>query len=587
MFGVRGAESFQAEYQRLVEVWLRRITDLEEGLDRASQKQGEPKKIEVRDKENTLLYGETEDGKITCTISPEQMQQLEEALPFEPGDELKGLPSLKIEVDGETFFSSESEKIVVNEKFVESVPVLPEIEPEEVQQREQEGENDQEEYRSSGVQEFRRILNLERTEVLATERTFGERSGFDLSAATEPVEVQRSTERSRRSPKVEPEQGFQAHSEQGSVATFQAGSESLSERHSELLNSSILNSFQALTDALVEMMVPIIEALPAVEEPAQSLQKEEDLFFDSPQPVFVNQEPLPIPEPIQEESVLLPQKTGLDAVKEALGEIPLGSLKSLLQGMTIDMQATADQQPPNPALDTLLSERSFDKSNPQWWQQLGNKLDLMVTTVRENFTQHRAASTLKDLANRLALQPGDSYEGADYNLSRVGLDYTLTDKQGNELMKFQPSPLGVKVDKSLPALSDSHFRKTEQLRLDFKEGRSPDGSFMSQGAAEAKNIKRINTITQALFQYAAAQGGKASVEGKFNYSFEASSSGSAIIRDSEGKALLAVAQGHMRSRMSQKDLKHFEQMLPALGGMQHKQPVTAGNAKQKGIGSRE
>ena len=43
-------------------------------------------------------------------------------------------------------------------------------------------------------------------------RTFGEASGFDLSAATEPVEVQRSTERlrtelaevSRRSPKVEP-----------------------------------------------------------------------------------------------------------------------------------------------------------------------------------------------------------------------------------------------------------------------------------------------------------------------------------------------------------------------------------------------
>jgi hypothetical protein len=68
----------------------------------------------------------------------------------------------------------------------------------------------QEEYRSSGVQKFRRILNLERTEVLATER----------------------------------EQGFQAPTLPSSVAPFQAGSESLSERHSELLNSSILNSFQ-------------------------------------------------------------------------------------------------------------------------------------------------------------------------------------------------------------------------------------------------------------------------------------------------------------------------------------------------------
>ena len=40
------------------------------------------------------------------------------------------------------------------------------------------------------------------------------------------------------------EQGFQAPTELGSVAPFQAGSESLSERHSELLNSSILNSFE-------------------------------------------------------------------------------------------------------------------------------------------------------------------------------------------------------------------------------------------------------------------------------------------------------------------------------------------------------
>ncbi len=491
MFGVRGAESFQAEYQILVEFGLRRITDLEERLDRTSQKQGEPKKIEVRDKDNTLLYGETEAGKIICTISPEQMQQLEEALPFEPGDELKGLPSLKIEVDGETFFSSESEKIVVNEKFVEFVPVLPEIEPEEVQQREQEGEND------------------------------------------------------------------------------------------------------ALTDALVEMIVPIIQALPAVvEEPAPSLQKEEDLFFEPSETLTQKLPPIQKEEklstrveiPTQDTSVLLPQKSGIDAVQEALGEMKEGSLKSLLQGMTTDMQATGAQQLLNPAMDTLLSERTQDKTNPQWWQQLGTKVEMMVAAVQENFTQHRAASTLKDLANRMALQPGDSFEGADYNLSRVGKDYTLTDKQGNELMKFQSSPLGVKVDQSLPALDDSHFNKTEQLRQDFKEGRSPGGSFMSHGVAEAKNIKRINTITQALSQYAMAQGGKASVEGKFNYSFEANSSGSAIIRDSEGKALLAVGGGHMRSRMSEKDLQHFEQMLPALGGS-IQQPQRATQAQTKPLAS--
>jgi hypothetical protein len=498
MFGVRGAESFQAEYQRLVEVWLRKITDLEERLDRANQNPEKSSetvgelgrgKITISDNKGNVLYGETQDKKV-CAISPEQMQQLDEALTSEAGEIVEGLPSFKVEVDGETFFESESEKIVVNKKFVESFPVLPEIEP-----------------------------------------------------ASE--EVQPSLEQN-----------------------------------------------DALSNALVEMIVPIIEALPTVEPPAKSLQKEEDLFFEPSETLTQKSEPIQKEEklstrvgiPTQDTSVLLPQKSGIEAIQEALGEMKEGSLKSLLQGMTTDMQATGAQQLPNPAMDTLLSERTQDKTNPHWWQQLGNKLDVMVTTVRENFTQYRAASTLKDFANRMALQPGDSFEGADYNLSRQGKDYTLTDKQGNELMKFQSSTLGVKVDKSVPVLSDNHFNKTEQLRQDFKEGRSPGGSFMSQGAAQAKNIKRINTITQALFQYAAAQGGKASVEGKFNYSFEASSSGSAIIRDSEGKALLAVGQGHMRTRMSEKDLKHFEQMLPILGGTQkmQQQPVatTSGKGKQ-------
>jgi hypothetical protein len=206
----------------------------------------------------------------------------------------------------------------------------------------------QEEYRSSvrsGV--FRRFLNLNE---LRFSRPKGRRwrSGFDLSAATEPVEVQRSTERSRRSPKVEPEQGFQAPTEHGSVATFQAGSESLSQRHSELLNSSILNSFQALTNALVEMMVPIIEALPVVRRTSSIPSKREDLFFEQSETLTQKLPPTQKEEklstrveiPTQDTSVLLPQKSGIDAVQEALGEMKEGSLKSLLQGMTTDMQAT-------------------------------------------------------------------------------------------------------------------------------------------------------------------------------------------------------------------------------------------------------
>jgi len=70
-------------------------------------------------------------------------------------------------------------------------------------------------FRSSGVQEFRSsgVLNLERTE----DRS--DLTGLFL--------------------------GFKPPLNKVSVAPFQAGSESPSERHSELLNSLILNSFQS------------------------------------------------------------------------------------------------------------------------------------------------------------------------------------------------------------------------------------------------------------------------------------------------------------------------------------------------------
>ena len=130
MFGVQGAESFQAEYQRLVETWLRKFTEIEEKIEinkekahQSSESKGLPEKkskkaanqIEVRDKDDNLLYGELE-GRTVCTLTPEQMQKLDEASDFLPGNVIEELPSLRIEVDGETLFQSVNQEIVVNKK---------------------------------------------------------------------------------------------------------------------------------------------------------------------------------------------------------------------------------------------------------------------------------------------------------------------------------------------------------------------------------------------------------------------------------------------------------------------------------------
>ncbi len=129
----------------------------------------------------------------------------------------------------------------------------------------------------------------------------------------------------------------------------------------------------------------------------------------------------------------------------------------------------------------------------------------------------------------------------------------------------------------MPPLDNSHFKKTEQLRQDFKENKQHSGAFISEGAAEAKNFWRINRLTMALIQYAAVQGGTAKVEGKFSYDWQANAAGNVLIQDKQGNALLAVSQGHMRSRLTEKDFQHFEQMLPALQNSagSSRQPTTS------------
>jgi hypothetical protein len=126
MFNNRGAESFQSEYQRLVESLLRRFTDLEENAEREKhtpQNSSSPEiavnlgkgKITISDNKGNLLY-DGESGK--CNISPEQMQKLESAFIANPGEVVENLPSLKVEVDGEMFFESQDSKVVVNRQLI-------------------------------------------------------------------------------------------------------------------------------------------------------------------------------------------------------------------------------------------------------------------------------------------------------------------------------------------------------------------------------------------------------------------------------------------------------------------------------------
>ncbi len=269
---------------------------------------------------------------------------------------------------------------------------------------------------------------------------------------------------------------------------------------------------------------------------------------------------------------------GLNAAKASVNALPSSPTKDAMLGMVVDMQASLQQQEKNPDLEmeAFALRRKLEPQNQQWWQKVSSTLFASLGNVRDRYTQWRAATTLNKLAQSQALQSGESYEAADYTLSRQGDRYTLSDKEGNTKMRFESTILGVKVDKTLPPVSAGDFAKTQQLRADLEAGKEPSGAFTQQAVHEGRYVSRVNQIIKALSTYAASQGGNAKVEGKLSYDFRSNSKGSVIITDKQGNVLLAAGNGHMRSRMEEKDLAHFEKMIPALQG----NPVQANTKAQ-------
>jgi hypothetical protein len=254
-------------------------------------------------------------------------------------------------------------------------------------------------------------------------------------------------------------------------------------------------------------------------------------------------------------------QTGLNALLAATAELRDSPVKQVLQETTHQMQsALLEQQssPPSVAMQQLVERRLQSKDNPNWWQQLTAKVEVMVTEVRDSFTQHRAASTLKQFANSMGLLRSEPYEGANYTFSKQGRQYTLSDKQGNPLVRFESTVFGVKVDKSLPPLSEADLAKIEQLRTDITTGIAPGGAFTYQAVSEGRRLAQIQRIQTAMSGFAAqTPNADIQVEGS-TYNWRANSKG---IQDKQGNVLLAAGNGYMRSSMSDKQLSDFEQML--------------------------
>ncbi|MBE9128589.1 MULTISPECIES: hypothetical protein [unclassified Coleofasciculus] len=565
-------ESFQAQYERLVENWLANFAQINQDVLKNLQLS-----VTNEQGEKQTLYGKNESGEKICDISPEQIHQMESG-------ELK--PDIQVVQSAEETEQRREERSRVQ---AEDVKVFAQDEM---------GESELV-YGKAGS----RMINRLRSEQIEQLR---EASTVEVGSKieSEPIKV-----------KLGDEVVFQVD-ESGQVLVndsvkLQQVLEALDEPIQEQQPQPIVEDYydddfdgvnfeEAQENVLVELVSDLVDSLPdpiqAESEPERDIQDELDEFFqvdlDESFPTTeeeVSGFDVSVTTEYEEVQTEKPsEKTGLDCIEEAVGQLKDGSLKTVLTQSTQELRVEVSEQEPNPqlktersrSLDQLMEARIQESQDPNWWQRTTSKIEEMVTQVRDTFVGSRAASTLKQFADKLDLQSGDSYEGAEYNLKREGKDYTLTDKEGAVLLKFRSSVMGVKVDASLPGLDDRDSKKIEGLRKDLQNGNQPQGAFVSEGKAEADYLKRVNSITSALSRYAAQNGGTAKVEGRFSYDWE-SSKGSVMIKNKQGEVLLASGQGHTRSRMTEKDLKHFEEMLPNLAGQRQGQ---AGQKKQMEVG---
>lgn len=338
-------------------------------------------------------------------------------------------------------------------------------------------------------------------------------------------------------------------------------------------------SLKMLTPSSTEGRVEITDSFPKAQ--AES-SYQFDSFFDGDLPEVPAATATPASatsQPLRENS-----KSGLEALQQSLNNLPDGPFKQVLQGVVKEMQVEkASQQPQSAMLEKLLARRVAEPKKVGWWQQMSNQLEVTFSSVQQKFNQYRSAMTLKTLFEQSGIQDGQSYQAAEYTLTRREREYTLADTNSKALMRFESTPLGVKTDPSLPPLPMEHQAHLQQLRSDLVAGRTPSGAFSTVGQEESHYLKRVTTITTVLTQYASSQKTAVQIDGQFSYKWKATPDGRVRIDAKDGRGpLLVAAGGQLRCRMGERDLAHFEQMLPVLQGSRTQtQSVTPSRTKSE------
>ncbi|GAB1542811.1 hypothetical protein NUACC21_54850 [Scytonema sp. NUACC21] len=310
------------------------------------------------------------------------------------------------------------------------------------------------------------------------------------------------------------------------------------------------------------------DKLPAQYNQSVNVKSEQNLEKVIPQkPDSVVTYPTP-PQPVQQTSVVT--EAGGARVKTALETLPDSSLKQLLTAQLnqmLELQRSQIQIQQR-QFDELIKARFTEPKNTNWWQQAARSVANTAQTAWASLVTRsrdvKAAVAIKTLFDTSTPPGTTAYHTADYTIARSGKTYTLSDRLGKTLMQFDASPIGVRVSQSTQ-LETLVRQDLKQLRISYLRGEEPSGAFAPVGKKETEYFARVNAITTALSQYAQRQGGSVQVDGQFSYRWKATPDGKVRIDAKDGRgSLLLKAEGQMKTRMSERDLAYFEQMLPVL-----------------------
>lgn len=276
------------------------------------------------------------------------------------------------------------------------------------------------------------------------------------------------------------------------------------------------------------------------------------------------------------------QTSGSTRVIQSLQALENSPLKTLLSAEIEQLQAEIKAlQHERSLYEKLVEERLKQPQNTSWWQQVASNITVIVGSVssalkmsisefQDNSIQHQFATSIKNLFH-LHAQPGASqYQAGDYQIERSGSLYELKElATGKQIMQFRSTPLGVKVEKG--DLESINLKDISTLQSSLYNNQPIPASFAPVGKQEAEYFARVNKVTNALIQYAAAQQRDVEIDGAFSYKWQASPDGKVQIDAKDGRGtLLEKSGGQLKSNMGERDLIYFEQILPKLQPV-HKQ----------------